>query len=139
MSGSISAKQIFVLFNAKLKPVDIYDIPGIITSCFFLSPKALIDKIKASVPVAQPTEYFTLTNLENAIKNYRLKSNEKKIDIFLHPELIEYINDNIKIFKTNFLWKNFVLINIKPDKTLYKHQFKMYSVNKKEYINYEQF
>ena len=70
MSGSISAKQILVLFNAKLRPVDIYDIPGIITSCFFLSPKALIDKIKASVPVAQPTEYFTLANLENFFSNF---------------------------------------------------------------------
>ena len=104
----------------------------------------LLDTMKDDCPVSNGTgkvfkKEMTLTNLENAIKNYRLKSNEKKIDIFLHPELIEYINDNIKIFKTNFLWKNFVLINIKPDKTLYKHQFKMYSVNKKEYINYEQF
>ena len=64
MSGSISAKQILVLFNAKLRPVDIYDIPEL-SPRVFLSPKALIDKIKASVPVAQPTEYFTLANLEN--------------------------------------------------------------------------
>ena len=32
--------------------------------------KALIDKIKASVPVAQPTEYFTLANLENFFSNF---------------------------------------------------------------------
>jgi len=30
----------------------------------------LIDKIKASVPVAQPTEYFTLANLENFFSNF---------------------------------------------------------------------
>ena len=37
---------------------------------FFLSPKVLIDKIKASVPVAQPTEYFTLANFENFFSNF---------------------------------------------------------------------
>ena len=69
VSGSISAKQILVLFNAKLRPVDIYDIPELSPRVFFKS-KALIDKIKASVPVAQPTEYFTLANLENFFSNF---------------------------------------------------------------------
>ena len=82
---------------------------------------------------------MNLTNLENKIKNYRLRTNDKKIDIFLHPELIEYINENIKVFKTNFLWKNFLLVNIKPDNSLYKHQFKLYSSSKKEFIDQQEF
>ena len=71
--------------------------------------------------------------------NYKLKNKERQIDIFLHPELIEYINENIKVFKNNFLWKNFLLVNIKPDKNLFRHQFKMYSPKKKQYIDHEQF
>ena len=78
---------------------------------------------------------IVLTNLENTIKNYKLKSKDKQLDILLHPQLIEYINEHIKVFKKKFLWRQFVLLNIKPDKTLYKHEYKIYSIKKKEYIN----
>ena len=78
---------------------------------------------------------MVLTNLENTIKNYKLTSNDKQLDIFLNPKLIEYVEDNIKVFKKKFLWRQFVLLNIKPDKTLFEHEYKIYSKNKKEYIN----
>ena len=77
---------------------------------------------------------IVLTNLENAIKNYKLVSNDKQLDIFLNPKLIEYIESHMKIFKKKFLWKQFILLNIKPDKTLYAHEFKIYSITKKQYI-----
>ena len=104
----------------------------------------LLDTMKEDCPISHgtgkvPKKEMTLTNLENKIKNYRLRTNDKKIDIFLHPELIEYINENIKVFKTNFLWKNFLLVNIKPDNSLYKHQFKLYSSSKKEFIDQQEF
>ena len=60
---------------------------------------------------------------------------ESQLDIFLHPELIDYINEHEKTFKTSFLWRNFLLLNIKPDKSLYKHEFKIYSPKKKQFIN----
>ena len=64
-----------------------------------------------------------------------MQSKEKQLDIFLHPELIDYINKYEKTFKTSFLWRNFLLLNIKADKSLYKHQFKIYSIQKKQFIN----
>ena len=64
-----------------------------------------------------------------------MQSKEKKLDILLHPELIDYINKYKKYFKASFLWRNFLLINIKPDKTLFTHEFKIYSPNTKTFIN----
>jgi len=100
----------------------------------------LLDTMKEDCIVSNGTgkifkKEIVLTNLENAIKNYKLTSSDKQLDIFLHPELIEYINLHIQIFKRKFLWRQFVLVNIKPDKALYKHQYKIYSINKKQYIN----
>ncbi len=99
----------------------------------------LLDTMKEDCEVSNGTgkvfkKEIVLTNLENAIKNYKLVSNDRQLDILLHPKLIEYINTHIKIFKKKFLWKQFILLNIKPDKTLYAHEFKIYSINKKQYI-----
>ena len=104
----------------------------------------LLDTMKEDCSISNGTgkifkKEMILTNLENTIKNYKLKNKERQIEIFLHPELIDYINENIKVFKNNFLWKNFLLVNIKPDKNLFRHQFKMYSPKKKQYIDHEQF
>ena len=78
---------------------------------------------------------IVLTNLENMIRTYKIQSKENQLDIFLHPELIDYVTKYEKTFKTSFLWRNFLLLNIKPDKSLYKHQFKIYSPKKKQFIN----
>ena len=100
----------------------------------------LLDTMKEDSVISNGTgkvfkKEIVLTNLENAIKNYKLTSSDKQLDIFLHPELIEYIDKYKKIFKTSFLWRNFLLINIKKDKSLYKHQFKIYSPKQKKIIN----
>ena len=99
----------------------------------------LLDTMKQDCEVSNGTgkvfkKEIVLTNLENAIKNYKLVSNDKQLDIFLNPKLIEYVETHIKIFKKKFLWKQFILLNIKPDKTLYAHEFKIYSINKKQYV-----
>ena len=100
----------------------------------------LLDTMKEDCSISNGTgkvfkKEIILTNLENAIKTYKTQSKEMQLDIFLHPELIEYINKYEKTFKTSFLWRNFLLINIKPDKSLYKHEFKIYSPKKKQFIN----
>jgi len=100
----------------------------------------LLDTMKEDCVVSNGTgkvfkKEIVLTNLENTIKTYKLNSNDRQLDIFLNPELIEYINKHIKIFKKKFLWRQFLLLNIKPDKTLFEHQYKIYSKSKKEYIN----
>ncbi len=100
----------------------------------------LLDTMKEDCSVSNGTgkvfkKEIVLTNLENTIKNYKLTSNDKQLDIFLNPKLIEYVEDNIKVFKKKFLWRQFVLLNIKPDKALFEHEYKIYSKNKKEYIN----
>jgi len=99
----------------------------------------LLDTMKEDCEVSNGTgkvfkKEIVLTNLENAIKNYKLISNDKQLDIFLNPKLIEYIESHMKIFKKKFLWKQFILLNIKPDKTLYAHEFKIYSISKKQYV-----
>ena len=100
----------------------------------------LLDTMKEDCSISNGTgkvykKEIVLTNLENEIKNYKLNNKDMQLDIFLNPEVIEYINEHVQVFKKKFLWRQFVLLNIKPDKTLFTHQYKIYSKNKKEYIN----
>ena len=100
----------------------------------------LLDTMKENCKVSNGTgkvfkKEIVLTNLENTIKNYKLNNKDMQLDIFLNPEIIEYINEHVKVFKKKFLWRQFVLLNIKPDKKLFTHEYKVYSKDKKEYIN----
>ena len=100
----------------------------------------LLDTMKEDCVISNGTgkvfkKEIVLTNLENMIRTYKIQSKENQLDIFLHPELIDYVTKYEKTFKTSFLWRNFLLLNIKPDKSLYKHQFKIYSPKKKQFIN----
>lgn len=100
----------------------------------------LLDTMKEDCSVSNGTgkifkKEIVLTNLENSIRMHKIQTKENTLEIFLHPELIEYINKHEKNFKSSFLWRNFLLLNLKPDKTLLKHEYKIYSPKKKEYIN----
>ena len=100
----------------------------------------LLDTMKENCNVSNGTgkvfkKEIVLTNLENAIKNYKLTNKDMQLDIFLNPEVIDYIEEHVKVFKKKFLWRQFVLLNIKPNKNLFTHQYKIYSKTKKEYIN----
>tara|TARA_B100000676_G_scaffold102772_1_gene102538 strand:+ start:129 stop:1649 length:1521 start_codon:yes stop_codon:yes gene_type:complete len=100
----------------------------------------LLDTMKEDCKVSNGTgkvfkKEIVLTNLENMIKNYKMTSKDKQIDIFLSTELMEHINEHIKVFKKKFLWRQYLLINIKVDKDLNPHEFKIYSKTKKEFIN----
>ena len=100
----------------------------------------LLDTMKENCKVSNGTgkvfkKEIVLTNLENTIKNYKLNNKDMQLDIFLNPEVIDYINEHVKVFKKKFLWRQFVLLNIKPDKKLFTHEYKIYSKDKKEYIN----
>ena len=100
----------------------------------------LLDTMKEDCTISNGTgkifkKEIVLTNLENTIRTYKIQSKETQLDIFLHPELVKYINKYEKTFKTSFLWRSFLLLNIKTDKSLYEHQFKIYSPKKKQFIN----
>ncbi len=99
----------------------------------------LLDTMKEDCSVTNGTgkifkKEIVLTNLENTIKTHKLQTKENQLDIFLHPVLIEYINKYEKKFKSSFIWKNYLLLNIKADKALNKHEYKIYSPSKKEFI-----
>tara|TARA_B100000614_G_scaffold80801_1_gene72263 strand:- start:12480 stop:13988 length:1509 start_codon:yes stop_codon:yes gene_type:complete len=99
----------------------------------------LLDTMKEDCSVTNGTgkifkKEIVLTNLENTIKTHKLQTKENQLNIFLHPELIEYIDKYEKKFKSSFLWRNYLLLNIKPDKGLNKHEYKIYSPSKKEFI-----
>ena len=100
----------------------------------------LLDTMKEDCKISNGTgkvfkKEIVLTNLENMIKNYKMTSKDKQIDIFLSTELMEHINEHIKVFKKKFLWRQYLLINIKVDKDLHPHEFKIYSKTKNEFIN----
>ena len=98
----------------------------------------LLDTMKEDCSVSNGTgkifkKEIVLTNLENSIRMHKIQTKENTLEIFLHPELIEYVNKHEKTLNQVFLEK-FLLLNLKPDKTLLKHEYKIYSPKKKNIL-----
>ena len=74
----------------------------------------LLDTMKEDCSISNGTgkifkKEIVLTNLENSIRMHKIKTKENSLEIFLHPELIKYINKYEKNFKSSFLWRNFII------------------------------
>ena len=68
-----------------------------------------------------------LIQIETWIKRFKTKFSDRRLIIYLHPDEANYILTEKKQFIKNLLFKKWMLINIKPDKTLDLNNFKIYS------------
>ena len=68
-----------------------------------------------------------LIEIETWIKRFKTKFSDKRLTIYLHPEEARYILKEKKQFIKNFLFKNWMLINIKPNNELSLNTFMVYS------------
>ena len=68
-----------------------------------------------------------LIQIETWIKRFRSKFSDKRLVIYLHPDEVNYILKEKKHFIKNLLFKNWMLIEVKPNSELALNNFMIYS------------
>jgi len=79
----------------------------------------------------------TLTNLENWLKRFRVKSKDRRLKITLNPEMADYIYMTKPKAISGFMWSNWMLIEIQKDSLLPPHKFIVYSKKRQEDVTDE--
>ncbi|MBC8213554.1 MAG: Rne/Rng family ribonuclease [Candidatus Marinimicrobia bacterium] len=83
------------------------------------------------------SKYTVLTKLENWLKRFRAKANDRRLILYLHPELAEYIKETKSKVISGFMWENWMLIEIKADQDLLPDKFRVFSKKRKRDVTSE--
>ena len=81
-----------------------------------------------------PSKSMILTEIENWLKMFKSKANDRRLVIHLNPILKKYIENNNKKMISSFMWKNWVYIDIAEDKNMPQTEFKVYSKKRKRFV-----
>jgi len=73
-----------------------------------------------------------ITQLENWLKRFRAKNNDRRLVITMNPVVVDYINEVRKKLINGFMWENLVLLTLEADNTVSEGEFKVYSKKRKE-------
>ena len=79
----------------------------------------------------------TLTQLENWLKRFRVKAKDRRLRIDLHPEMADYINETKSKVISGFMWKNWILIELKKDPLIPMDSFRVYSKKRRKDVTDE--
>jgi ribonuclease G len=72
-----------------------------------------------------------LTRLENWLKRFRNKANDRRLIIKLNSTMIDYINKTKAKALRGFMWDNWMLLDIQEDAMLSSSKFRIYSKKRK--------
>ena len=78
-----------------------------------------------------------LTNLENWLKSFRMKFSDKRLIIYMHPELVTYITSTRKKLISGFMWSNWMWLELKENSSLSIDEFRIYSKKRKKDVTSE--
>ena len=79
----------------------------------------------------------TLTQLENWLKKFRSKAKDRRLRIDLHPEMADYIYETKSKVISGFMWKNWILIEVKKDQQVPPGSFRVYSKKRRKDVTDE--
>ena len=78
-----------------------------------------------------------LTNIEAWLKSFKSKSRDRRFAIYLNPKSYQYLVDTKHSELKGFMWKNWLLIELKIDENLSPHEFKVFSKRRKKFVTEE--
>ncbi len=84
-----------------------------------------------------PSKDTLLTNIEVWLKSFRAKARDRRFAIYLNPKSYEYIKSTKHEELRGFMWRNWLLIELKIDEDLFPHQFKVFSKKRKKFVTEE--
>jgi ribonuclease G len=78
-----------------------------------------------------------ITKIENWLKRFRAKAKDRRLVIYLHQNMVDYINETKSKVISGFMWDNWMLIDIQADPQLSLDEFKVYSKKRKKDVTSE--
>ena len=84
-----------------------------------------------------PSKETLLTSIECWLKSFKTKSRDRRFSIYLNPKIHEYFKDTKHSELRGFMWKNWMLIELKSDENLSPSQFKVFSKRQKKFVTEE--
>jgi len=75
-----------------------------------------------------------ITSIENWVKRFKKKANDKRLVIHLHPTLYNYIKENKPKLINKMMWNNWLYLEFEEDNTILRDKFKVYSKKRKNFI-----
>ena len=84
-----------------------------------------------------PSKETLLTNIEAWLKSFKSKSRDRRFAIHLNPKSYQYLIDTKHSELKGFMWKNWLLIELKIDEELSPHEFKVFSKRRKKFVTEE--
>ncbi len=100
------------------------------------------EKITQTCPLCRglgriPTKSELLTKIERWLKNFKLKSKEFRLSLYVHPYIADYLTEGKISRLTKLMIKYFVKIKLIPNENLLIDQFRFESVKLKKDITNE--
>ena len=68
-----------------------------------------------------------ITKLENWLKRFKAKNNDKRLIIKMNPDIVRYIKEVRKKLINGFMWENFMFITLEEDYSISTGDFRVYS------------
>ena len=84
-----------------------------------------------------PSKETLLTSIECWLKSFKLKSRDRRFAIHLNPKIYEHFKETKHTELRGFMWKNWLLIELKSDENLSPNQFKVFSKRQKKFVTEE--
>jgi hypothetical protein len=78
-----------------------------------------------------------LTNIENWINRFKCKFNDRRLIIYVHKKVEDYVINNKKKSLNKFMFRNLMWINIKLGSSLNIDEFKVFSRKQKKDVTNE--
>tara|TARA_B100000029_G_scaffold9066_1_gene9651 strand:+ start:9466 stop:11016 length:1551 start_codon:yes stop_codon:yes gene_type:complete len=79
----------------------------------------------------------TLTSIENWLKRFRYKAKDRRLIIYLHPQMLEYIKKTKSKVISSFMWKNWMLLDLRVDQEINLDQFRIFSKKRNKDVTLE--
>tara|TARA_A100001035_G_scaffold278113_1_gene276342 strand:+ start:5590 stop:7104 length:1515 start_codon:yes stop_codon:yes gene_type:complete len=80
---------------------------------------------------------FSMTKIENWIKRFKSKHNDKRLIVFVDEGMHNYINNNKNKIINTLIFKNWIWIELKIDNSLNSNEFRVYSKKRKKDVTNE--
>ena len=80
---------------------------------------------------------FSMTKIENWIKRFKAKHNDKRLIVYVNNDMYNYINNNKNKIINTLIFKNWIWIELKIDDSLNSNNFRVYSKKRKKDVTNE--
>ena len=78
-----------------------------------------------------------LTNIECWLKSFKAKARDRRFTIYLNPKSYNFLKDTKQSELRGFMWRNWMLLELKIDENLSPHEFKVFSKKRNKFVTEE--